>query len=74
MQQVAAVHDPAAYSPAEFAAAHGISRATLYKLWAEGRGPRRAKVGRRTLIPGEAAAEWRERLMAAAEVTLGESR
>ena len=74
MQQAAAVHDPAAYSPAEFADAHRISRATLYKLWAEGRGPRRVKVGRRTLIPGEAAAEWRQRLMADAEITRGQGR
>jgi hypothetical protein len=43
----------------EFCAEHRISRAHLYALWAAGRGPKRKKAGHRTLITGEAAAEWR---------------
>lgn len=54
--------DPPAYSVPAFCAAHGISRGYLYVLWAEGRGPRRTKLGRRVLISGEAAADWRRRM------------
>lgn len=43
----------------EFAARHGISRAHLYDLLREGLGPRVMRVGRRTLISREAAADWR---------------
>lgn len=49
-------------SVAEFCHEHGISRATFYKLVAEGRGPILAKIGRRTLISAEAAATWRRQL------------
>lgn len=42
----------------EFLAFAHISRATLYDLWKEGRGPRQIKIGRRTLISHEAAADW----------------
>lgn len=53
------------YTVAEFCAAHGnISRVMLYKLWNEGRGPRRMSVGRRVLITAEAAADWRARMEA----------
>lgn len=51
-----------AYSPAQFCDVHGIARTTLYALWKEGRGPRIFKVGRRTLISAEAAADWRKRM------------
>jgi len=54
--------DPPAYSIPQFCDAHHISRAYLYQLWNEGRGPRRTKLGRRTLISGEAAADWRRRM------------
>jgi hypothetical protein len=37
-----------------FAAAHGVSKSLLYRLLAEGRGRRIAKIGRRTLITPEA--------------------
>ena len=47
------------YDVNEFCVRHGISRATLYNLWNDGRGPRRMKVGSRTLISREAAEEWR---------------
>ena len=56
--------DPAAYTVSSFCEAHNISRSYLYWLWAEGQGPRRTKLGRRTLISGEAAAEWRRRMEA----------
>jgi predicted DNA-binding transcriptional regulator AlpA len=48
-----------AFSVDEFCAAHGISRAFFYLLQKERRGPRTLKVGRRTLVSVEAAAEWR---------------
>ena len=51
--------DPATYTVPGFCREHHISRSYLYRLWNEGRGPRRTKVGRRTLISGEAAADWR---------------
>lgn len=46
----------------EFCKSHKISRALLFKLWKSGDGPNVTKVGRRTLITTEAAAEWRERM------------
>lgn len=56
--------DPAAYTVSSFCEEHHISRSYLYQLWSEGRGPRRTKLGRRTLISGEAAADWRRRMEA----------
>lgn len=56
--------DPATYTVSSFCQEHNISRSYLYELWSEGRGPRRTKLGRRTLITGEAAAEWRRRIEA----------
>jgi hypothetical protein len=50
-----------AFSVDEFCEAHRISRAFFYLLQKERRGPRTLKVGRRTLISAEAAAEWRNR-------------
>jgi predicted DNA-binding transcriptional regulator AlpA len=52
------------YSVAEFCQAHRISRGTFYKLLNEGHGPTTVKIGRRTLISNESAAEWRRRLEA----------
>jgi len=43
----------------QFCAAHSISRSFFYKLSQQGRGPRLSKVGARTLISAEAAADWR---------------
>jgi hypothetical protein len=49
-----------AFSIAQFCEAHGgISAAFFHKLVSEGRGPKLMKVGARTLISVEAAAEWR---------------
>lgn len=53
-----------AYSIREFVERHGISRAYLYQLWAEGAGPRYMQLGRRRLISRESAAEWRRRMEA----------
>lgn len=51
-----------AYSVDSFCDAYGIGRTLLYRLWSEGKGPRRMKVGERTLISREAAARWRREL------------
>jgi predicted DNA-binding transcriptional regulator AlpA len=50
------------FDVSSFCESHKISRSFLYKLIAEGRGPRLMKLGRRTLISVEAAAEWRARM------------
>ena len=51
-----------AFSVSQFCAAHDISRTAYYDLRREGKGPREFKVGRRTLISVEAAAEWRRKM------------
>jgi predicted DNA-binding transcriptional regulator AlpA len=48
-----------ALSILEFCEAHGISEGFFYKLKKQGEGPREMKVGARTLITFESAAEWR---------------
>ena len=48
-----------ALSIPEFCEAHGISEGFFYKLKKQGEGPREMKVGARTLITFEFAAEWR---------------
>jgi hypothetical protein len=48
-----------AYSVDEFCVSHSISRAFLYKLWNEGKGPRYMQVGTRRIISDEAGAAWR---------------
>jgi predicted DNA-binding transcriptional regulator AlpA len=55
-----------AYSIAEFCRRHGISRAHFYNLWKAGDAPAVMRVGRRTLISAEAAAQWRRRMEEAA--------
>jgi hypothetical protein len=55
----------ACYSVDEFCGAHNICRAMFYKIMKEGRGPRVMRVGARTLISEEAAADWRRRMEAA---------
>jgi excisionase family DNA binding protein len=47
-----------AYTVEEFAAAYRISPRTLYRLWRQGTGPRRVRVGRRILITVEDAEAW----------------
>jgi len=48
-----------ALSILEFCVAHGISEGFFYKLKKQGEGPRAMKVGARTLITFESAAQWR---------------
>ena len=48
-----------ALSISEFCEAHGISEGFFYKLKKQGEGPREMKVGVRSLITFESAAEWR---------------
>lgn len=48
-----------AFSVPEFCDSHRISRAKFYAELKNGNGPRIMKVGRRTLISLEAAADWR---------------
>jgi hypothetical protein len=49
-----------AYSIPEFCKTHGgISQSYFHALVAKGRGPRLMKVGARTMVSVEAAAEWR---------------
>jgi len=60
--EFAAVSPPTprlALSIPEFCKAHGISEGFFYKLKKQGKGPREMKVGARTLITLESAAEWR---------------
>lgn len=46
----------------QFCEGHNISRTHFYELIKQGRAPRLMKVGRRTLISQEAAADWRRRM------------
>ena len=48
-----------ALSISQFCEAHDLSEAFYYKLKKQGDGPREMKVGARTLISLESAAEWR---------------
>jgi hypothetical protein len=54
-----------AFSVNEFCVAHRISRALFYLLQRDGSGPRLMRVGRRTLVTVDAAADWRRRMEAA---------
>jgi hypothetical protein len=64
------VERKASYTIQAFCADHGaISRSFFHKLVNDGRGPRLMKVGRRTLISAEAAAEWRAKMEAATNQT-----
>lgn len=61
----AAALEPEAVDIPTFCLLHMISRASLYNLWRNGRGPAVMKVGTRTLISREAAAAWRRQMEAA---------
>ena len=50
------------FSIQEFCKLHDISRSLFYVLREKGEAPRVMKVGRRTLISVEAAAEWRKNM------------
>jgi hypothetical protein len=56
--------EPVVYTVDEFVAAHRICRATFYNLLKDGKGPVTMKPNRRTLISGEAAADWRRKMEA----------
>jgi predicted DNA-binding transcriptional regulator AlpA len=58
-----------AYTVGEYCSSIGICRASLYNLWKRGQGPRRMKVGSRTLISVEAAAEYRRQCEEVANAT-----
>jgi predicted DNA-binding transcriptional regulator AlpA len=47
-----------AYSIYEAAEVSGLSRAFIYAEWQAGRGPRKVKAGKRTLILDEALRSW----------------
>jgi hypothetical protein len=51
-----------ASSVTKFCHDHQISRGTFYNLQARQKGPRVMKLGRRTLITDEAAADWRHEM------------
>ena len=55
-----------AYTIRQIARAHGISEDMFYKMKRDGWGPATMKVGSRTLISVEAAADWRRKREAAA--------
>lgn len=59
---------PAVYSVKGFCAAHDITKVTFYALLKKGIGPRIMKVGVRTLISHEAAAEWRRQMEVGATI------
>ena len=48
-----------AMSIKQFCQRHGISESWFYQLQRDGMAPRTIKIGKRTLITPEAAAEWR---------------
>lgn len=51
--------DPVTYTVDGFCRAHHMARSHFYDLVREGQGPRLLRAGRRTLISGDAAADWR---------------
>jgi hypothetical protein len=55
----------AAFTVAEFCAAHRMSRSSLYNFWRSGTGPRYMRNGKKVLITIEAAADWRREREAA---------
>ena len=59
---------PAVYSVQQFCEAHEITKVLFYRLLKDGLGPRIMKVGARTLISVEAAADWRREMEEGAQV------
>lgn len=57
-----------AYSIKKFCELNSVSRAFLYKLISQGKGPRTFKVGRRTLISAEEGSRWRASLESIGEL------
>jgi len=59
--------DSDAFTIENFCKRHSMCRATFYNLKKRGEGPRLMRVGSRSLISVEAAAEWRREREAAAK-------
>lgn len=57
-----------AMSVADFCMFHSITKPTFYEMIKRGLGPKIMKVGARTLISTEAAAEWRRKMEDGAEL------
>lgn len=51
-----------AYTVPQFCDGFNVSRTHFYALLKDGKGPRLMKVGRRTLISAQAAADWCKRM------------
>lgn len=62
MKHQSSLIEKKSFSIEHFCVAHGISRATFYNLVKRQLAPRLMKVGKRTLVSIEAAAEWRTRM------------
>lgn len=58
---------PINYRIDDFCKAYGISRVSLYEYWKRGDGPEYFMVGKRRLIPAEAAKNWRPKQAARGE-------
>jgi hypothetical protein len=56
--------DLQAYTPLQYCAAYGISKATLYRVWGRGEGPPFYYEGRLRRIPVAGAIEYQRRLLA----------
>lgn len=56
-----------AYSIDSFCEAHSISRASYYRLKAEGKAPREIHIGRKPIITREAAEDWRRSMESASQ-------
>jgi excisionase family DNA binding protein len=46
------------YTVREFLGAYSLSRTTFYRLLRAGKGPTLMRIGRRVLVPADAAEEW----------------
>ena len=64
MSAQTAIPEVSASTVDEFCHSHRISRGTFYNLLKIGRGPSIMKVGARTLVSAEAAADWRRKMEA----------
>jgi hypothetical protein len=51
------------YTISQFVSAFNVSRSALYRLWNEKKGPAFMRVGRRVLIPVDAAEAWSQSQM-----------
>ena len=51
-----------AYTVNEFCEASGLGRALLYRLWKEGKGPKRRRAGSKVLVDHEDGKAWLQTL------------